>query len=364
MKNAYCTLRAKPWRKPVEFRCGPAQFAGMSKKTPFKTFGVLGAGAWGTALAQSLAMAGCDVVLWARDPALAGEINRTQGNPARLPGVALDRRLKATNDFADVAARDAVFLAAPAQHTRALAALLKPHVQRETEYVICAKGFEQSTGHLMSAVVFKEADVLPSVLSGPGFAAEVARGLPTALVLASVDMKTSSRLGNAIGHGTLRIYFSDDVSGVQIGGAVKNVLAIAAGIVAGRKLGASALAALVTRAFSELTDFGRLCGVRRETLSGLSCFGDLILTCNSPQSRNFTFGKHLGEGRTVAEALAATGGTVEGVYTAATVHKDATTGKRRIEMPIATAVHHIVSGEQSVDQAIDELADRPQKAEA
>jgi glycerol-3-phosphate dehydrogenase (NAD(P)+) len=333
------------------------------KKKRYKTFAVLGAGAWGTALAQSLAMAGRDVVLWARDAALADEISRTHRNERRLPGIALDPRLKATSDLASVAARDAVFLAAPAQHMRAMARLVGPHASRDTEYVVCAKGFEQSTGSIMSGVVFDEAKVLPSVISGPGFASEVARGLPTALVLASRELKTSSRLGNAIGHDALRIYFSEDVAGVQIGGAVKNVLAIAAGIVAGRKLGASAQAALVTRAFHELTDFGRLCGAERETLTGLSCLGDLILTCNSPQSRNFTFGRHLGEGRSVPEALEATGGTVEGIYTAATVVKDATTGKRKIEMPIATAVHRIVSGEQSVDQAIGELADRPQKAE-
>jgi len=335
-----------------------------TKKKRYKTFAVLGAGAWGTALANSLAMAGRDVVLWARDPALADAINREHRNEARLPGIALDRRLKATNDLASVAARDAVFLAAPAQHMRAVCKLLEPHASRETTYVVLAKGFEQATGHLMTRVVLDTVGVFPSVLSGPGFASEVARGLPTALVLASPDFKISSRLGNAIGHDALRIYFSEDGLGVQIGGAVKNVLAIAAGIVAGRRLGASAQAALVTRAFSELTEFGRMCGAQRETLAGLSCLGDLILTCNSPQSRNFTFGRHLGEGRSVADALTATGGTVEGVYTAAVVVKDARAAKRPVDMPIATAVHRIVSCEQTVEQAIDELADRPQKAES
>lgn len=333
-------------------------------KRKYQTFSVIGAGAWGTALAQSLAMAGRDVVLWARDPAVADAINRTHRNESRLPGIALDPRLRATNDLASVARRDAVFLSAPAQHTRALCKLLKPHVSQQTEYVLCAKGFEQSSGDTMATVARKEAGIFASVLSGPSFASDVARGLPTAVVLASPELKISSQLGNAIGHNALRIYYSDDVVGVQMGGAVKNVLAIAAGIVAGRKLGASAQAALVTRAFHELTEFGRLCGVRRETLTGLSCLGDLILTCNSPQSRNFTFGHHLGEGRTVAEALAATGATVEGIYTAATVVADATQGKRKIDMPIATAVHRIVGGLLTVDQAIDELADRPQKAES
>ena len=334
------------------------------KKKRYKTFAVLGAGAWGTALANSLAMAGRDVVLWARDPALADAINRTRRNETRLPGIALDRRLKATNDLAAIAARDAVFLAAPAQHMRAMAKLLKPHASNESAYVVLAKGFEQSSGEPMTTVVLDEASIFCSVLSGPGFASEVARGLPTALVLASMDIKTSSKLGNAIGHDALRIYFSEDVRGVQIGGAVKNVLAIAAGIVAGRKLGASAQAALITRAFSELTDYGRLLGAGRETLAGLSCLGDLVLTCNSPQSRNFTFGRHIGEGRSVAEALAATGGTVEGVYTAAVLAKDVATAKRKIDMPIALAVHRIVSGEHTVEQAIEDLADRPQKAEA
>ena len=348
----------------LKFGLGRSKLPAMDhKKKRFKTFAVLGAGAWGTALANSLAMAGRDVVLWARDPALADAINTAHANDARLPGLALDRRLRATSDLASVAARDAVLLAVPAQHTRSVCRLLKPHLSHETEYVLCAKGFEQATGDTMATVAREEAGIFASVLSGPGFANDVARGLPTALVLASRDFKISSRLGNAIGHDALRIYFSEDVRGVQIGGAVKNVLAIAAGIVAGRRLGASAQAALVTRAFHELTEFGRLCGVQRETLTGLSCLGDLILTCNSPQSRNFTFGRLLGEGRSVAEAMAETRGTVEGVYTAAVVVRDARAGKRPIDMPIAIAVHRIVSGAQTVDQAIDELADRPQKAE-
>ncbi len=333
-------------------------------KKQYKTFSVIGAGAWGTALAQSMAMAGRPSLLWARDPAVVGEINSKHRNERRLPGIPLDPRLRATTDMAEAAKADAIILAAPSQHMRATATLLKPHLGEDCQLIIASKGFEQGTDLYMVGVVSEAAGKFAAVLSGPGFAADVARGLPAALVLAAYDHKISSRLGNAVGHKALRIYFSEDLPGVQTGGAVKNVLAIAAGIVAGRKLGASAHAALVTRGFSELSEFVRSGGGQYETIRGLSCLGDLMLTCNSPQSRNFTFGRHLGEGKSVPEALAATGGTVEGIYATATVVRAAAEGKRKLDMPIATAVHRIVGGELTVEQAIDELADRPQKAES
>ena len=329
-----------------------------------RTFSIVGAGAWGTALAQSMALAGRPVTLWARAATLADEINRFHHNERRLPGIPLDPRLRATADIAEAARADVIILAPPSPHMRATAGLLKPYLQPTSELVIGTKGFEQGTGEGMARVVLEATGKSSAVLSGPGFASEVARGLPAALVLAAFDLRTAGKLGNAIGHRDLRIYFSQDLIGVQAGGAAKNVLAIAAGIVAGRKLGASAHAALVTRGFRELSQFVRGCGGQRETISGLSCLGDLILTCNSPQSRNFTFGRHLGEGRTVAEALVTTGGTVEGIYATAAVVKHAAEGKGHPDMPIATAVHRIVTGQLTVDQAIDALAGRPQKAES
>ena len=332
-------------------------------KPKLQSAGVIGGGAWGTALAQSLRMAGRDVVLWARDAGVVEAINKWHTNELRLPGVALDPALRATGDLAEAAACDFLLLAVPAQQMRAVSVALKPHVGSNKIAVICAKGYEHDTAMPMTGVVMRTMDVLPAVLSGPSFATDVARGLPTAVSLAAFEHKHAERLARAIGHRAFRVYTTDDLPGVQMGGAVKNVLAIGAGIVVGRRFGASAQAALVTRAFHELFDFGRHVGARRETLTGLSCLGDLILTCNSPQSRNFTLGRHLGEGRTLEEALAATGGTVEGVATAGVVDEIAQTGKRPIEMPIASAVHRIVTGAMTVDDAIDELLSRPQKAE-
>jgi len=336
----------------------------MAGNKKMRSIGVIGGGAWGTALAQSLCAAGREVLLWARDEAVVADINARHQNSKRLPGIKLDARLRATGAIGEAAAADILLLAAPAQHLRASALLLKPHLRAETHLVICAKGIEQTTELPMSGVVFETTGSLNlAVLSGPSFAKDVVLGLPTAVVLAAPDMKTALQLAAAIGHRTFRIYASADVMGVQTGGAVKNVLAIAAGIVAGRKLGASAQAALVTRAFHELTAFGRKWGAKPATLTGLSGLGDLMLTCNSPQSRNFAFGRRLGEGLSVSQALAESGGIVEGVYTAKVVDRVAREVEPITGMPIASAVHGIVSGALSVDAAIDELLSRPQKAE-
>lgn len=339
--------------------------ATKTKRLQLQSVGVIGGGAWGTALAQCLCAAGRDVLLWARDPSVVADINARHENGKRLPGIKLDVRLRATGALGEAAVADVLLLAAPAQHLRASALLLKPHLRRDTQLVICAKGIEQGTELPMSGVAFEVTGSMNlAVLSGPSFAKDVALGLPTAVVLAAPDMKMASQLAAVIGHRNFRIYASTDVIGVQTGGAVKNVLAIAAGIVAGRQLGASAQAALVTRAFHELTEFGRKCGAKPATLTGLSGLGDLMLTCNSPQSRNFAFGRHLGEGQSVSQALEAVRGTVEGVYTANVVDRVAREGKPVVEMPIAAAVHGILRGALSVDAAIDELLSRPQKAES
>lgn len=332
----------------------------------FKTFSVIGGGAWGTALAQTLAQSlaqnGREVLLWAREPEVVADINERHMNAAFLPGVRLDPRIKATGDLEAAASSDVLLMVVPAQHLRAIGAQLAPHLRRGQPLVICAKGIEQKTGKLMGQVVAEALpDVLLAVLSGPSFAADVARGLPTALTLACADERVGRALAEQLSWRQMRLYWTSDVVGVELGGAVKNVLAIAAGIVAGRGLGASAHAALVTRGFAELRRFAEAFGARAETLSGLSGLGDLILTCGSPQSRNMSLGRALAEGRTLADILASRTAVTEGVYTAAAVVRLAR--ERGIEMPIAEAVHAIVEGRHSVDEAITALMQRPLKAE-
>jgi glycerol-3-phosphate dehydrogenase (NAD(P)+) len=328
----------------------------------FQSVGIVGGGAWGTALAQSLALSGRDVVLWAREPEVVADINGAHANAAFLPGVALDARLKATPNLAPIAAQDVVLMVAPAQHLRAVGAQLAPHVGKGKPVVICAKGLEQATGKLMGDVL---GEVMPqarlAVLSGPSCAADVARSLPAALTLAAAEEALGEALAGALGSRTLRLYWSSDVVGVQLGGAVKNVLAIAAGIVEGRKLGASAHAALVTRGFAEMRRFGEALGARPETLMGLSGLGDLLLTCGSPQSRNMSLGRALGEGSTLAAVLGSRRSVAEGVYTAAAVVRVAV--QRSVDMPIAEAVHAIVEGRLAIDAAIEALLSRPQRAE-
>ena len=262
---------------------------------------VIGAGAWGTALANAAARAGRDVTLWARDPATVAAIAAKRESP-RLPGVKLDDRVAATGALADVAHAEAVLLAVPAQDLRVAATALRPHVRKGVPVVACAKGIERGTHRFMTEVIAETLAAMRrrAILSGPSFATDVARGLPTAVTLACADEATAAALARALGSPTFRPYHTTDVRGVEIGGAAKNVLAIAAGIVQGRKLGASATAALITRGFAELARFGRALGARSETLTGLSGLGDLILTCASPQSRNFSLGIALGEGRAAA----------------------------------------------------------------
>jgi glycerol-3-phosphate dehydrogenase (NAD(P)+) len=321
----------------------------------FQRVAVVGAGAWGTALANCAARAGRDVTLWARDAAMVAQLTAMRENP-RLPGVRLDERVAATGAIADVAQADAVLLAAPAQDSRTAATALAPHVKAGVPIIACAKGIERGTHRFMSEIIGETIPrALPVILSGPSFAADVARGLPTAVTLACADETTAAALARALGSQTFRPYHTTDVRGVEIGGAAKNVLAIAAGIVQGRKLGASATAALVTRGFAELARFGRALGARSDTLTGLSGLGDLILTCSSPQSRNFSLGIALGAGR------AAEGKLAEGAFTARALVELA--AEKRVEMPIATAVAAVIDETLTVDQAIEGLLTRPFRAE-
>lgn len=324
--------------------------------------GIIGGGAWGTGLAQALRRAGRDVLLWAREPAVAEEINTKHSNSAFLPGVALNPVIRATTTLTDLAARDVVLMVAPAQHVRAVSEGLKSHLRSGQPIVLCAKGIEQRSGRLMGEVL---AEVLPettqAVLSGPSFAAEVARGLPAALTIACADEKLGRLLAERLSNPQFRLYWTSDLVGVELGGSLKNVLAIAAGIVDGQGLGANAHAALVTRGFAELRRFGDALGARPETLIGLSGFGDLILTCASTQSRNMSLGRALGQGQSLDDVLGSRTAVTEGVYTAAAVQRIAT--EKGIDMPICSAVSDILDGRVSVSDAIARLMQRPLKAE-
>ena len=323
---------------------------------------VIGGGAWGTALAQTASAAGNTVTLWAREPEVVADINGRHCNELFLPGVKLDPSLVATGDLAEIANHDTILLVAPAQHLRAVAKELAGRLRAGATVVICAKGLEQATGKLLGQVLAEALpEATPAVLSGPSFAADVARGLPTAVTLAITDATAGRALAERLSGRHFRIYWSDDLVGTQLGGAVKNVLAIAAGIVDGRALGASAHAALVTRGFAEMRRFSEALGARTDTLMGLSGLGDLLLTCGSAQSRNMSLGHALGQGRPIGEVLDSRRSVAEGVYTAAAVVRRA--AELGIEMPIAAAVHAIVEGTLTVDAAIDRLLSRPLKAE-
>jgi glycerol-3-phosphate dehydrogenase (NAD(P)+) len=320
--------------------------------------GIVGAGAWGTALALAAARAGRKVTLCARDARTAESINAARENRAHLPGIVFDAPVAATSALAEAFAADAIILAVPAQALRAVATAAAPHVVAGTPLVIAAKGLERGSGRRMSEVLAETVPAaLPAVLSGPSFAADVAARLPTAVTIAAVAEEIALALCRALGHTAFRPYAETDVIGVEIGGAVKNVFAIAAGIVAGRRLGASALAALIARSFAELRRFAEALGARPETLMGLSGLGDLVLTCSGPQSRNFAYGQSIGEGRD----LGAPHPLVEGIETA-TVARDLAR-RHSIDMPIVEAVAGILSGKLAVDAAIEGLMNRPLKRE-
>ena len=330
--------------------------------TTVQQIAVVGGGAWGTALAQTLRLAERDVTLWARNEALVAEIATKHSNSKYLPGIALDQGLRVTTDLAAVSHAGIVLLVTPAQEARRMAGLLKPLLKAGTPVVICSKGLEQATGKTLVDVLHEALpQIIPAVLSGPSFAVDVVRGLPAAVTLACSDPALGQKLAETLGYKNFRIYWTDDVTGVQLGGSVKNVLAIAAGIVSGRGLGASAHAALVTRGAAELRRFGEALGARPETMLGLSGLGDLLLTCGSLQSRNMSLGHALGQGRTLVEILGARHSVSEGVMTAAAVASQAKA--RGIDMPISTAVAGIVSGRVDIDTAINALLTRPFKAE-
>ena len=327
--------------------------------------GVIGAGAWGTALAVAARRAGRDVVFWARNPDLAERLNTLHENADYLPGVALDAAIQATGDLATAAQCDALLLVVPAQHIRWIGGALAPLVPQGPAgppLVICAKGIEQGSGALMGEVL--EA-VLPgrrvAVLSGPTFAAEVGRGLPTAVTLAAQDEALATSLVAALGSATFRPYSSGDPLGAQLGGALKNVIAIACGIVSGRALGDNARAALITRGLAEIMRLGVATGARRETLMGLSGLGDLTLTCTGNLSRNYTLGRALGEGQSLEAIMRGRRSVAEGVFSASAAVQLA--ARHGVEMPIAQAVDGILNRDAVIEDVIQGLLARPFTAE-
>jgi glycerol-3-phosphate dehydrogenase (NAD(P)+) len=324
--------------------------------------GVIGAGAFGTALAQVAARGGHDVALWARDPAEAGRMADTRENAARLPCVALSRAIRPTADLGEAAASDILLLSVPSQATDEVAARLSPHVAPGTPVVACAKGLARGGGRIQTDIL---AARLPqaraAALSGPGFAAEIARGLPTAVTVAAGDLALASHLAGALSAEGFRAYASDDVIGVELGGALKNVLAIACGVVAGRRLGESARAALIARGLAEMTRLGVAMGARRETFMGLSGLGDLVLTATSAQSRNLRFGAALGEGRTAREMMAEGRPLAEGAFTADVAARLARA--HGLDMPVTFAVAAVIEGTLPVDAAIEGLVSRPLRPE-
>jgi glycerol-3-phosphate dehydrogenase (NAD(P)+) len=320
--------------------------------------GVIGAGAWGTALAQLLASDGQDVVLWALEPEVRDAINGVHENPLYLPNIPLSPSIRATGAMADLGACDLLLMVSPAQHLRSVVAQAPAGVP----LVLCSKGIEAGTSLLMSQVAQQAQPTSPiAVLSGPTFAHEVAKGLPTAITLACEDRDLGQRLAARIARPAFRPYLSDDVIGAEIGGAVKNVLAIACGVADGAGLGLNARAALISRGFAEMTRFGLARGARAETLGGLSGLGDLVLTCSSTNSRNFSLGKGLGEGHAAAALLSNRRTVAEGAYTAP-VLRDAARASG-VEMPVVEAVCALLADAAPLATVIDALLARPLRPE-
>jgi len=328
-----------------------------------KNIAIIGAGAWGTALAMAARRAGRNVVLQAHEPEVADAINGSHENSLFLPGVALDPEIRATNDPAEAAVdTDVVLLVVPTQFLRAVLTGLSGNLPSGVPVVICAKGIEQETLALMSEICEEVVPQAPvAVLSGPTFAAEVALDRPTAVTLASADKALGIGLSEALGTSRFRIYRSDDIVGAQVGGAVKNVLAIGCGIVEGRGLGDNAKAALITRGLAEIVRLGLAKGAKAETLMGLSGIGDLVLTCNAMQSRNFSLGVALGQGEALDGILAARTSVAEGVFSAASVSKLA--GSLSIDMPLSVAVDGILNHFADINATIEGLLARPAGAE-
>jgi glycerol-3-phosphate dehydrogenase (NAD(P)+) len=326
----------------------------------FDRIGIVGGGAWGTALAQVTAAGGRETLIWALENEVVRAINEQHENPLFLSGVALNEAIRATSDMGDLQTCDAWLVVTPAQHMRSV---LGAAEDCKKPLVLCSKGIEEKSGELLHKVARQACPgAKVAVLSGPTFAHEVAKGLPTAVTLAAEDLPLAEELRARIAQPAFRIYVSDDVAGAEIGGAIKNVLAIACGVVEGKGLGQNARAALVGRGFAEMTRFGLAYGAKRETMTGLSGLGDLVLTCSSTSSRNFSLGKGIGEGHSAAELLADRRTVAEGAFTAPVLARLAR--ERGIDMPIVDAVDALIAGRATVNEVLGALLSRPPRAEA
>lgn len=324
-----------------------------------KRIGIIGAGAWGTSLAVTTNRAGAqEVVLWSRNKAVLNAIEEHNRNTAHLPDVYVDPAITATDNLPLVCATDVLLLVVPSQHMRKTCIAMSDYLSADVPLVICAKGIERGSLALMSEVV---KDILPdnpvAVLSGPNFARESAEGKPTATTIACQDEALGRKLMFALGSSMFRPYWHDDVVGTQIGGAVKNVIAIACGIARGKGLGENAVAALITRAVHEMQQVCLVKGGRIQTLMGLSGFGDMILTCTSPTSRNMALGMALGKGKSLDELMESQGGVKEGVATAESIFQ--LTELHRLDMPICTAVYRVLYEEASIADTVNALMNRP-----
>ncbi len=316
---------------------------------------VIGGGAWGTALAQVAASGGRETLLWALEPEVVETVNDRHENSAFLPGISLNEAIHATSDFGALDSCDAWVVVTPAQHMRSV---LERAPTGDRPLLLCSKGIEERSGKLLHEVAREVCPSSPvAVLSGPTFAHEVAVGLPTAVTLACEDRALGEALRARINLVNFRTYCTDDVAGAEVGGAVKNVLAIACGIVEGKRLGQNARAALIARGFAEMVRFGLAMGGRRETLAGLSGLGDLVLTCNSTSSRNFSLGKAIGEGHEVRDLLKDRRTVAEGAHTAPVLNRIAV--EREIDMPIVEAVNELLEGRVRLDELLETMLSRP-----
>lgn len=329
----------------------------------YNKIGIIGAGAWGTALATACCRAGRDVLLWGRNHQLLDHINDRHENPIYLPDVKLPENLTATANMADIADCDLILIVTPAQFFRTILQGFKTHLNgRKMPLVLCSKGIEIETGAMLSTIAHEICPDNPvAILSGPSFAAEVARNYPTGLTLACDNLDMGMDIIQSIGSKTCRIYYSDDVTGAQICGAVKNVMAIACGIVYGKKLGDNARALILTRGLEEIWRLAAVMGAKRETLMGLAGLGDLTLTCSSVQSRNFSLGVALGEGQSLADILATRKSVTEGIHTAAAL--SALAHKQNVDMPICYAANAILNEGLPLEKAIADLMARPFRME-
>jgi|TARA_R110002126_G_scaffold3263_1_gene18361 glycerol-3-phosphate dehydrogenase (NAD(P)+) len=328
-----------------------------------QTVGIIGAGAWGTALAQVIRAAGRDVTLWARETELVSYMQKNHENNQFLPGIKIDSAIKVSESISEVTNSDILLIVVPAQHLRATLQSMKSSLRKDQPVLICSKGIEMQTGLLMSQVAEQEIPNSPiGVLTGPTFAVEIAKGLPSAMTLAYKNAEQGKEIMDALSSRNLRLYLTKDIIGAQLGGAIKNVVAIACGAVHGLGLGENARAALMTRGIAEIARLASAMGAKKETLMGMCGFGDLVLTCSSMQSRNFSLGSHLGAGRSLADIMSERNAVTEGVHTSKALMVMAK--NHAIEMPIAEAVYECLNEGAPIRDVVNKMLERPLRPQA